>query len=69
LSDLQPPGAGAETTVSPHIRFEANIANLEANKLKRNSEWLDSLMFVSKRMRKFGKQNEYDMKRIEGKGK
>jgi hypothetical protein len=24
--------------VSPHIRFEANIANLEANKYSRNSE-------------------------------
>jgi hypothetical protein len=24
--------------VSPHIRFEANIANLEANIFKRNSE-------------------------------
>jgi hypothetical protein len=39
----------ADSRVSPHIRFEANIANPQANIFKRNSELKDWICLYSLR--------------------
>jgi hypothetical protein len=54
--------------LSPHVRFEANIADLEADLLKSNSESRGKLaLFTSKQIRNFSMRNEREMERVDGK--